>query len=1059
MARSFRNGSLTLLLISPLLWAQNSPTIALVANAEGEVPAIAPNTWVEVKGQNLAKAGDSRTWQASDFTGGQMPTALDGVSVTVNGKSAYVYYISPAQIDILTPPDALPPTAAVQVTRNAVTSAVFTVAAKALTPSFFVFNGGPYIAATHADNSLLGPASLYPGSTTPAKPGETVVLYANGFGSTTPPVVSGSAAQTGSLSTLPVITIGGIAAAVQFAGLVAPGQFQFNVVVPPNAPSGDNAVVATYNGSEASPVALLTVQGDSPAPAAVTFYVAPNGNDLWSGRLSAPNSDNTDGPIATFDHARAFLQTINKAGLNQVNVQFRGGTYFLPSTILFTAADSGSATTPIVYQNYPGESPAFSGGVRVQNWTNTSSNVWKTTLPASTQYFENLFYNGVRRLRPRLGGYVGAFYRIASTIYLNAPAPPAAAPDPNCSVYIPGSGWECFDRFQYSPADPIAGTWKNMAPAAGNPCGQTAGNQAIAGDIEVLDFEQFSTSKLRVSCVDTARHIVYMTGPTAISQNNASQGGFIAGNRYLVDNVQDALTLGGQWFLDRSTSPWTLTYLANSGENPNTDMVILPQLPQVLAASGLQYVTFQGLTFEHDNYTLPPAGHVSSELEPEVSAAVSFQNSQHITFDSGTVTQTSGTGLEVIPCINGTSPAYCAATSLDAVVTGNVIENSAFYDIAAVGIRIGNPFQMADTDANVPQLTTVQNNVVEGYGRIVPAAFGIGQGMGHDNLYTHNDVYDGYHCAISTSQSIPETAMPGGIGNANNVISFNHVYNLLQGIMNDGGSIRIDGGNSVFTAAGNKILNNKIHDVTDASILDSNGYGGNGIYLDNYTGLVDVENNLVYRVSGFDVYTPHGAPAPNQANIVRNNILAYGRLGLVTVGFPYGNGIPSAIPQEFVISNNLMYFDRSNSSMPKFFVQGGCTYSGGFPYVQFLQFSSNLYWRTDGAFASENKAFYVQPNPGSGPQAPCSNNLTDYTFYTFSAWQQKLGEDAQSAVQNPGFANPAYPADDYSLPKGSPGYGFVVFDASQAGRSNPVIRPPAVAATFPTKRFNPATDY
>jgi hypothetical protein len=62
-------------------------------------------------------------------------------------------------------------------------------------------------------------------------------------------------------------------------------------------------------------------------------------------------------------------------------------------------------------------------------------------------------------------------------------------------------------------------------------------------------------------------------------------------------------------------------------------------------------------------------------------------------------------------------------------------------------------------------------------------------------------------------------------------------------------------------------------------------------------------------------------------------------------------------------------------------------------------------------------------------------------------------------VQNPGFANPAYPADDYSLPKGSPGVGFVVFDPGQAGRSNPIIHPPAIPATFPTRLFNPATDY
>ena len=571
----------------------------------------------------------------------------------------------------------------------------------------------------------------------------------------------------------------------------------------------------------------------SPTVGVATFHVATNGNDAWSGELAAPNAAKTDGPFATFDHARAVVQALGKTRLSQVVVQFRAGSYYLPATEQFTSADSGTPSTEIVYQNYPGETPVISGGMRVRNWTNVSANTWKATLPATTQYFENLFYNGMRRLRPRLGSSstnpLGTYYRIANTIYLtgaDAPPPPAAAPNSNCAIYITGSGWECFDRFQYSATDPIVGTWKNFVPSAANPCGQPAGNAAIAGDIEVLDFEQFSTSKLRISCIDTTNQIVYLTGPTGMSQNHASESGFIAGNRYLVDNVQDALTQPGQWFLDHSSTPWTLTYLANSGENPNTDLVIVPQLPQVLVAWNLEYVTFQGLTFEHDNYTEPAAGHISVELEPDICAAVSFQNSQHITFDSGIVTQTSGTGIEFIPCINTGSPAYCVSNNSNAVVANNVIENSAFYDIGVVGIRIGNPFQNADTDANVPQSTTVENNVVEGYGRTIPAAFGIGQGMGHDNLYTHNDVYDGYHCAISTSQGIPDTTVPSGIGNANTTISFNHVYNLLQGIMNDGGSIRIDGGNSVFTAAGNKILNNKIHDVTDASINDCRAVGG-----------------------------------------------------------------------------------------------------------------------------------------------------------------------------------------------------------------------------------------
>ena len=69
------------------------------------------------------------------------------------------------------------------------------------------------------------------------------------------------------------------------------------------------------------------------------------------------------------------------------------------------------------------------------------------------------------------------------------------------------------------------------------------------------------------------------------------------------------------------------------------------------------------------------------------------------------------------------------------------------------------------------------------------------------------------------------------------------------------------------------------------------------------------------------------------------------------------------------------------------------------------------------------------------------------------------GEDQQSVVRNPGFKNPAYPNDDYSLPNGSPGVGFVPFDPNQAGRTNPVINPPAVPATFVTKTFNRSTDY
>ena len=250
------------------------PSISLVANAEGESPTIAPNTWVEVKGSNLAPSGDTRVWRTSDFVGGNLPASLDGVGVTVNGKPAYIYYISPTQINILTPPDAMSGAVQVMVTANGSASAAYTTQAQATSPSFFVINGGPYVLAQHSANySLVGPANLYPGSTTPAEPGETVVLYANGFGQTAVPVISGSATQSGNLSPLPAVTIGGIPATVPYAALISPGLYQINVVVPANAASGDNQLAATIDGAATSPVDLLTIQSSTPATPA-NFHVA-----------------------------------------------------------------------------------------------------------------------------------------------------------------------------------------------------------------------------------------------------------------------------------------------------------------------------------------------------------------------------------------------------------------------------------------------------------------------------------------------------------------------------------------------------------------------------------------------------------------------------------------------------------------------------------------------------------------------------------------------------------------------------------------------------------------
>jgi uncharacterized protein (TIGR03437 family) len=177
----------------------------------------------------------------------------------MNGKAAFVYYISPTQVNVLTPPDSLPGPAPVVVSNNGAVSTAYTAQAQPTSPSFFVFGGGPYVAATHANGSLLGPTALYPGATTPAAPGETIVLLRqrvrpdHEFGGERIGIAIRNSVATAHGQ------IGGINAAVIFAGLVSPGEFQFNVVVPSTAGNGDQAVVASYNGASTQPGALISI--------------------------------------------------------------------------------------------------------------------------------------------------------------------------------------------------------------------------------------------------------------------------------------------------------------------------------------------------------------------------------------------------------------------------------------------------------------------------------------------------------------------------------------------------------------------------------------------------------------------------------------------------------------------------------------------------------------------------------------------------------------------------------------------------------------------------------
>ena len=239
---------------------QAAPTISSssVGNAADTSSGIAANTFISIYGASLSPV--TRSWAATDFSGTALPRSLSGVSVTVNNKPAYVYYISPKQIDVLTPQDATTGPVNIVVTNNGLVSNTASATMNTFSPAFFLLKDGNSAAAVHASGGIVGATTLYANLSTPAQPGETIALFGTGFGATNPAAADGQIISVAlNVSTMPTVTIGGVSAQVAYGGLVAAGVYQFNVTVPASTPDGDQPIVAQVGTLSSASNAILTV--------------------------------------------------------------------------------------------------------------------------------------------------------------------------------------------------------------------------------------------------------------------------------------------------------------------------------------------------------------------------------------------------------------------------------------------------------------------------------------------------------------------------------------------------------------------------------------------------------------------------------------------------------------------------------------------------------------------------------------------------------------------------------------------------------------------------------
>ena len=240
----------------------SGPTISAngVVNGASFQPGIVANSWVTIQGAGLATKTDD--WSHS-IVNGALPTSLDGVSVSMGGKAAYIYYISPGQLNVLAPDVPAGPIT-VTVTTAAGTSAPFATTASAYGPAFFGWPGNQVV-ATQTDYSYAVKPGTFAGATTiSAKPGDVIVLWATGFGPTNPTPPPGLAVpgdKAYSTSSPPGITMDNVTATVYGAAL-APGSvglYQIAILVPPSLADGDWPIQALIGGVSSPAGTILSV--------------------------------------------------------------------------------------------------------------------------------------------------------------------------------------------------------------------------------------------------------------------------------------------------------------------------------------------------------------------------------------------------------------------------------------------------------------------------------------------------------------------------------------------------------------------------------------------------------------------------------------------------------------------------------------------------------------------------------------------------------------------------------------------------------------------------------
>ena len=456
-----------------------------------------------------------------------------------------------------------------------------------------------------------------------------------------------------------------------------------------------------------------------------------------------------------------------------------------------------------------------------------------------------------------------------------------------------------------------------------------------------------------ISAVDAENETIVLTGEM--------KWPFWADQRYFIQNARQALDAPGEWYLDRKAG--TLYYKPLPGEDMSKATVTAPKLTQLVQMNGepdaglwVEHVRFEGLAFAYADYALEPEGHCDWQAAVTVPAVIQATGARNCSIERCKIAHI------------GTYAVWLRWGCKD-----NRVVQTEITDIGAGGVRIGEG-GIAGSEAMDPRGNEISSNFIHDIGIVYPGAIGVWIGQSSENVIAHNEICDTCYTAISCGWT-------WGYGPTNahdNRIEYNHLHHIGRGILSDMGAIYTLG-----TSPGTTLNHNLIHDVW----CYAKGYGAGGIYPDEGSSQITIENNVIYHTlsGGFTLHY-------GKDNTCRNNIFAYGRDQQVVRGRDEEH-------IAFNFERNIVYYDS------------GRAWSAGGPHHNWTA-DNNCYWNTSG------------------------EDIEFVGDISLEDWR-KLGFDGHSIVEDPQFVDPKNA--NFRLKPGSPvsKIGFEPIDISTAGLVGP----------------------